>query len=58
MNLLLVEDNSGDVALVSAALEEISIPIRLSVVHYGITVLTFLRRQKPYTDAPQPDLII
>jgi hypothetical protein len=32
INLLLVEDNYGDVALVSAALKEIPIPVQLSAL--------------------------
>lgn len=58
MNLLLVEDNAEDVTLIRTTLEELALPLRLSVLHYGASVLPFLRRHKPYERAPRPDLIL
>ena len=56
--ILLVEDNSGDVRLMQEAFREISVPHRLSVVTTGRGALEFLRRQDGYKDAPRPDLVL
>ncbi|MBI3409112.1 MAG: response regulator [Planctomycetes bacterium] len=58
VELLLVEDNPGDVRLTREALKEGSIDVRLSVARDGVEALDFLRRQAPYGDAPRPDLIL
>jgi CheY-like chemotaxis protein len=53
-----VEDNPGDVRLTLEAFKEGEIRNHLSVVHDGVEALTFLRREGPYANAPQPDLIL
>ena len=58
MEVLLVEDNPGDVRLTLEAFKEGKIRNHLSVVNDGVDALTFLRREGPYTNAPQPDLIL
>jgi len=56
--ILLVEDNPGDVRLTREALREGPVPANLSVVADGEEALAFLRRQGQYAAAPRPDLIL
>ena len=58
INILLVEDNPGDVRLTIEALKEGRVRNQLSVVSDGVEALAFLRNQGPYTDAPRPDLML
>ncbi len=59
IELLLVEDNLGDVELTTLALEESMLSINLSVVGDGAAALDFLHHQKQkYANAPYPDLIL
>jgi chemotaxis family two-component system response regulator Rcp1 len=58
IEVLLVEDNPGDVRLTREALKEGKTHVRLSVVHDGEEALAFLRRQGPHAAAPRPDLIL
>jgi two-component system, chemotaxis family, response regulator Rcp1 len=55
--ILLVEDNPGDVRLTQEALKECKIINRLHVVEDGVEAIEFLRRQGRYPEAPRPDLI-
>ena len=56
--ILLVEDNPGDVELTREGLADAKVTNRLHVVSDGIEAIAFLRRQGPYADAPRPDLIL
>jgi CheY-like chemotaxis protein len=58
VEILLVEDNPGDVRLTLEAFKEGKIHNHLSVVSDGVEALAFLRREGPYADAPRPDLIL
>ncbi len=58
VEILLVEDNPGDVRLTMEAFKEGKICNHLSVVGDGVEALAFLRRDPPFTDAPRPDLIL
>jgi CheY-like chemotaxis protein len=58
IEILLVEDNPGDVRLTTEALKEGKVWNRLSVAPDGVAALDFLRRQPPYEDAPKPDLVM
>ena len=58
VEILLVEDNPGDVELTTLALNEAKICNHVSTVEDGIEALAFLRREKPFQDAPRPDLIL
>lgn len=58
VEILLVEDNPGDVRLTQEALKESKILNRLSVVGDGEEAIAFLRRQGRYADAPYPDLLL
>ena len=56
--ILLVEDNPGDVLLTQEAFQEGRLAHRLSVAEDGEEALRFLRKEGKYRDAPRPDLIL
>ena len=56
--ILLVEDNPGDVDLTLEALHESKVHTHLSVVRDGDEALAFLRQQGAHAAAPRPDLIL
>ena len=56
--ILLVEDNPGDVRLTREGLKDAKVRNHLSVVADGVEALAFLRRQGQYVEAPRPDLIL
>jgi CheY-like chemotaxis protein len=56
--ILLIEDNPGDVRLVEEALRENKLLNNLSVARDGVEALAFLRREEQYADATRPDLIL
>lgn len=58
IEILLVEDNEGDVRLTREALKEGRIRNRLHVASDGEQALAFLRREEGYVDAPRPDLVL
>jgi CheY-like chemotaxis protein len=58
IEILLVEDNPGDVRLTVEALKDGKIRNHLSVASDGEEALAFLRRQGQFTNAPRPDLIL
>jgi CheY-like chemotaxis protein len=58
LEILLVEDNPGDVRLTLEAFKEGRVMNRLSVVEDGVRALDFLRRINGYEDAPRPDLVL
>ncbi len=58
IEILLVEDNPGDVRLTREALEEGKILNRLTVATDGVEALAILRRQGKHADAKSPDLIL
>jgi CheY-like chemotaxis protein len=58
IEILLVEDNPGDVRLTIEALKEGRVGNHLNVAGDGVEALAFLRRQERYADAPRPDLVL
>lgn len=58
VEVLLVEDNPGDVRLTKEALKEGRLLNNVSVVGDGVEALSFLRRQGKYAEASAPDLIL
>jgi CheY-like chemotaxis protein len=58
VEILLVEDNPGDVRLTGEGLREGKIRNNLHVVGDGIAAMAFLRREGQYADAPRPDLVL
>jgi CheY-like chemotaxis protein len=58
INVLLVEDDPGDVLMTREAFEHHKIRNQLHVVNDGEQALQFLRQTGEYTDAPRPGLIL
>ena len=58
VEVLLVEDNPGDVRLTREALKDGKVSNNLSVVQDGVEAMRFLRREGPYADAPRPDVVL
>jgi len=56
--VLLVEDNPGDVRLTREAFRETNASIHLHVVCDGVEAIAFLTHQPPHTDAPRPGIIL
>ncbi|WP_020670796.1 response regulator [Amycolatopsis nigrescens] len=58
IDILLVEDDPGDVLMTKEAFEHHKIRNSLHVVSDGVEALQFLRREAPYEDAPRPGLVL
>ncbi len=58
VDILLIEDNPGDVRLVREALHDGKIINNMAVVNDGVEALNFLRKSGPYADAARPDMIL
>jgi chemotaxis family two-component system response regulator Rcp1 len=58
IEILLVEDNPGDVRLTVEALKEGKVHNNLNVVNDGMQAMAFLHREDEYSEAPHPDLIL
>lgn len=58
VEILLVEDNPGDVRLTIEGLKEGKVKNNLHVVGDGVEALAFLRKEGKYGDAVCPDLIL
>jgi CheY-like chemotaxis protein len=58
IEILLVEDNPGDVRLTQEVLKDGKISNHLSVVEDGAQAIEFLCRTGRFPDAPRPDLIL
>ncbi len=56
--ILLVEDNEGDIFLTLEAFEECKIQSEISVVRNGEDALNFLLQKKGFENAKRPDLIL
>jgi CheY-like chemotaxis protein len=58
IEILLIEDNPGDVRLTVEALKESKVCNNLNVVNDGTQAMAYLRREDQYADAIRPDLIL
>ena len=58
VDLLLVEDNPGDVRLTEEALKDGPVQVNLSVAKDGVEAVEFLTRTGRFQNAPRPDLIL
>ncbi|WP_019137447.1 response regulator [Cellulomonas massiliensis] len=58
IDVLLVEDDPGDVLMTREAFEDHKVANRLSVVADGVSAMAFLRKEGEYADAPTPDLVL
>lgn len=58
VEILLVEDNPGDVRLTTEALRDAKVRNHLTVAPDGVEALAMLRREGRYAAVPRPDLIL
>jgi two-component system, chemotaxis family, response regulator Rcp1 len=58
MDILLVEDNEGDIRLMREVLGKINPSARLHVATDGAEAIDFLRCHGRYLDVPRPDVIL
>ena len=58
VDILLVEDNPGDVRLTQEAFKDGKMLNKLHVAEDGMEALAFLKREGKHTDAPRPELIL
>lgn len=58
IEVLLVEDNAGDIRLTQEALKESSLLIHLNVARDGEEAMAFLRHEGIHAGVPTPDLIL
>lgn len=58
IEILLIEDNPGDVRLALEALRDGKVHNNLRVALDGVEGMAMLRREPPYENQPRPDLIL
>jgi two-component system response regulator len=58
IQILLVEDNPGDVRLTEEALKDSKVHIHLDVVMDGVEAMAYLRRFGKYANVTRPDIIL
>ena len=58
IQILLVEDDPGDVLITREAFAENKVRNQLSVVADGEAAMAFLRREGGFANAPRPDLVL
>jgi CheY-like chemotaxis protein len=58
IEVLLVEDDQGDILLTKEAFDFNKVRNRLNVVNDGEQAMAYLRNEDGYTDAPPPDIIL
>lgn len=58
IEVLLVEDDQGDILLTREAFELNKVKNRLHVVNDGEQAMAFMRREGEYVEAPRPDLVL
>jgi CheY-like chemotaxis protein len=58
IEVLLVEDDPGDVLLIREAFEDNKVANRLHVVADGVEALEFMRQKGEHAEAPRPDLVL
>jgi CheY-like chemotaxis protein len=58
VEILLVEDNKGDVGLIEEVFEEAKIKNSLHVAEDGEEAMLYLRREGKFLSSPHPDLIL
>ncbi|GGM28684.1 response regulator [Dactylosporangium sucinum] len=58
IEILLVEDDPGDVLITREAFADHKVRNRIAVCADGADALRYLRREPPYADAPRPDILL
>lgn len=56
--ILIVEDNKGDVLMITEAFEDAALPYQQSVVNDGKEALDYLFKKDPYLKVESPNLIL
>jgi len=58
IDILLVEDNLGDIKLITDALADTDARPEVCIVRDGYEAMQLLRKRPPYEHAPQPSLVL
>jgi CheY-like chemotaxis protein len=58
IEILLVEDDPGDVVMTREAFQDYKIHNQLHVVNDGTEAMAFLRQEGEFADQPRPDLVL
>jgi two-component system response regulator len=58
IEILLVEDDPGDVVMTREAFQDYKVRNNLHVVNDGVEAMSFLRQQGEFADRPRPDLVL
>lgn len=58
VQMLLVEDNPGDIRLTEETLRDAKVMVNLHVVGDGVEAMAFLRKESKHANAPRPDLVL
>jgi chemotaxis family two-component system response regulator Rcp1 len=58
LEVLSVEDSSGDVRLTREAFKDAKVHVNLHVAKDGMEAMAFLRREGEHSNGPRPDLIL
>lgn len=58
IEILMVEDNPGDIRLTLEAFKEGKVRNHVHVVQDGVEALRFLKKQGPFEQAPRPDIVL
>ena len=58
INILLVEDNEGDILLTTEAFENTKVMNQLNVVRDGKEAIAFLNKEGNYSDVCEPDILL
>ncbi|WP_299402736.1 response regulator [Acaryochloris sp. IP29b_bin.148] len=56
--MLLVEDDAGDIELMQEAISSLTLELKINVVRDGVEAMTYLHQQGDYHDARIPQLIL
>ena len=58
VEVLLIEDDPGDVLMTREAFDENKVANRLTVMSDGAAAMAYLRKEGEHADAPTPDLVL
>jgi len=58
INILLVEDNKGDIELTRESLSRGKLKNKLTVIEDGESALNYLYKKTPYADVERPDIVL
>lgn len=58
IEILLVEDDEGDIELTQEAFRRSKVALKMNVVRDGIEAMTYLRQEEHFQGAKSPDLVL